>query len=339
MQKIDLYNYEAYLLDFSEGTLTDEVQIELELFLIQHPELKINLNDLPSVFIELDNTNFSNKTILKKTEAHLVSEDQFISYIENQLTYEQRLVLEKSCAINPFLLKELNKYNHTIIKADMTVFFDNKYSLKRESKTIWFSVSITQYAAACVIFFIGLFMLWGKIGNIYSISSLANNKIHITRIPSINTNHSQFISDSLILRKDLSLKIKPNKLKKQSFIINDSIQQRLTSYTSISKKPNNNSIKDSCLINNELNSNQFTCSEQQKHIATSIQVVSEENDEPMLPSSERKKKGIWLKTIQALKNLNNIGVKAVNGEEQTSMENTKYGITLGSINITHKTGL
>ena len=44
MSQINIHNYEAYLLDFSEGNLTDELQMELELFLIQHPELDINLS-------------------------------------------------------------------------------------------------------------------------------------------------------------------------------------------------------------------------------------------------------------------------------------------------------
>ena len=46
MHKINIHNYEAYLLDFSEGNLTGEFQVELELFLIQHPELEINLDEL-----------------------------------------------------------------------------------------------------------------------------------------------------------------------------------------------------------------------------------------------------------------------------------------------------
>ena len=44
MQTITIDNYEAYLLDFSEGNLSDDLQVELELFLIQHPELEIDLS-------------------------------------------------------------------------------------------------------------------------------------------------------------------------------------------------------------------------------------------------------------------------------------------------------
>jgi len=44
MGQINIHNYEAYLLDFSEGNFTNELQVELELFLIQHPEIDINLS-------------------------------------------------------------------------------------------------------------------------------------------------------------------------------------------------------------------------------------------------------------------------------------------------------
>ena len=67
MHKIDIHNYEAYLLDYSEGNLTGELQVELELFLIQHPELEINLDELSLVTIENEATSFSNKISLKKS--------------------------------------------------------------------------------------------------------------------------------------------------------------------------------------------------------------------------------------------------------------------------------
>ena len=163
MGQIDIHNYEAYLLDFSEGNLTDELQMELELFLIQHPELDINLSDLALVSIEIESFSFSNKSNLKKTESDLISEEQFIAYIEHQLPTNEKIELEKSCSINPSLAKELALYQKTIAVADTTIIYQNKNELKRKPKLIWFDFSITQYtAAACVLFLIGLFILWPK---------------------------------------------------------------------------------------------------------------------------------------------------------------------------------
>ena len=106
MNTITKDNYEAYLLDFSEGNLTSELQMELELFLIQHPELEIDLDAIELLEIEKETVSFANKLGLKKTENDLVSEDQFIAYIENQLAPNERLFIEESCKTNASLLKD-----------------------------------------------------------------------------------------------------------------------------------------------------------------------------------------------------------------------------------------
>ena len=158
MHKIDLHNYEAYLLDFSEGNLSDENQMELELFLIQHPELNIDLDELSLVTLENEAATFTQKNSLKKSETDLVSEDQFIAYIEDQLSVNERLLVDKSCSANPLLLKELNLYKSSINKVDETIIFQNKNKLKRKPKVIWFNFSTTQFAAAAsVVFLIGLY--------------------------------------------------------------------------------------------------------------------------------------------------------------------------------------
>ena len=79
MHKIDIHNYEAYLLDYSEGNLTGELQVELELFLIQHPELEINLDELSLVSLENEAASFSNKNSLKKSEADVIGINDYCS--------------------------------------------------------------------------------------------------------------------------------------------------------------------------------------------------------------------------------------------------------------------
>lgn len=95
MGQINIHNYEAYLLDFSEGNLTEELQMELELFLIQHPELDINLSELELVSLNEETFLFENKQHLKKSNHDLVSEAQFVAYIENQLSENEKQQIEK----------------------------------------------------------------------------------------------------------------------------------------------------------------------------------------------------------------------------------------------------
>ena len=72
---------------------------------------------------------------------------------------------------------------------------------------------------------------------------------------------------------------------------------------------------------------------------TIVQVITENDDEVVTTHTDKKKKGIWATASRALKNLNHVGVKSVNGDEEETKDNTAYAITLGGVSITHKAGL
>ncbi|MBK6983265.1 MAG: hypothetical protein IPH32_00230 [Bacteroidetes bacterium] len=348
MHKIDIHNYEAYLLDFSEGNLTGELQVELELFLIQHPELEINLDELSLVTLENEAASFSNKNSLKKSEADLVSETQFIGYIENQLPENERLALEKSCVINPSLAKELALYNYTIAKADETIEFENKQSLKRKPKVIWFNFSATQYAAAaCIVFLIGLFILWPKTSIDSETSTLAdktdavtsqtvsskNNTIEpthntndLTSPKESNTSVALQASAPIVTKKEQALLATNNSSQN-----NNASSIKDTLYPTIKISPSVEPPKNETLI--ALNAAPVA-----KH-KTVVQVITENDDEVVTANPDKKKKGIWAAASRALKNLNHVGVKTVNGDEETSTDNAAYALTLGGVSITHKSGL
>ena len=348
MHKIDIHNYEAYLLDFSEGNLTGELQVELELFLIQHPELEINLDELSLVSLENEAASFSNKNSLKKSEADLVSETQFIGYIENHLPENERLALEKSCAINPSLAKELTLYNHTIAKADETIVFENKQSLKRKPKVIWFNFSATQYAAAaCIVFLIGLFILWPKTSIDSETSTLADKTNAVTSqtvSSKNNTIEPTHNTNDLTSPKESNTSFAPQALAP----IVTKKEKALLATNNPSQKNNTSSIKDTLhpTIKNatiiETPKNEALIALNTTPVAkpkTVVQVITENDDEVVAANPDKKKKGIWAAASRALKNLNHAGVKTVNGDEETSTDNAAYALTLGGVSITHKSGL
>ena len=348
MHKIDIHNYEAYLLDFSEGNLTGELQVELELFLIQHPELEINLDELSLVSLENEAASFSNKNSLKKSEADLVSETQFIGYIENHLPENERLALEKSCAINPSLAKELTLYNHTIAKADETIVFENKQSLKRKPKVIWFNFSATHYAAAaCIVFLIGLFILWPKTSIDSETSTLADKTNAVTSqtvSSKNNTIEPTHNTNDLTSPKESNTSFAPQALAP----IVTKKEKALLATNNPSQKNNTSSIKDTLhpTIKNatiiETPKNEALIALNTSPVAkpkTVVQVITENDDEVVAANPDKKKKGIWAAASRALKNLNHAGVKTVNGDEETSTDNAAYALTLGGVSITHKSGL
>lgn len=346
MPKIDIHNYEAYLLDFSEGNLTGELQVELELFLIQHPELEINLDELSLMTLENEAASFSNKQSLKKSETDLVSETQFIAYIENQLSDKEKLELEKSCVINPLLAKELTLYNNTVAKADAAIVFENKQSLKRKPKVIWFNFSATQYAAAaCIVFLIGLFILWPKTNVNSEISTLANKTDVVTTqtvFSNNNTIEPTTNTNDLISPKESNTPV----ASKASSPIVTKKEQVLLAKNNSSQKNNTSSIKDTLhpTIKNapiiETPKNETLIALNTAPVPkTVVQVITENDDEIVAVNTEKKKKGIWAAASRALKNLNHAGVKTVNGDEENSNDKTAYALTLGGVSITHKSGL
>lgn len=339
MHHINTHNYEAFLLDFSEGNLSEHLQIELELFLIQHPELEIDLNELSLINIENDNAIFLNKNSLKKTESDLVSQTQFIAYIEKQLSENECLELEKSCKNNSNLSKELKLYTSTINIPDSSIFFKNKPSLKRQPKVIWFNFSILQYAAAaCVAFIIGLFALWTKSHVNSESSSLANKTNIILNKNTIYTNdivvsrEHQISNKQQLSQKRSSKQVQLPMAKNKSCEINKDSYIKDSIQDTIHILPNVQLNYDEVLI--AVNTNQKIIPK------TELLVITENDDEIISQNSNKRQKGIWATASKTLKKLNLIGVKNVNGNEANTNKKTEYALTLGGLNITHQsTGL
>jgi hypothetical protein len=347
MHKIDLHNYEAYLLDFSEGNLSDEYQMELELFLIQHPELNIDLAELSLVMMESDDILYSNKNSLKKSESDLVSEIQFIGYIENQLSTNERLNLEKSCAANPTLVKELTLYKNTIVTANTSVVYPNKKELKRKPKVIWFNFSATQFAAAAsVLFLIGLVVFWSKTETI-------NSQLAETLIKDTSTTKKLIVTKTITSQKtipNIPETVKENNIAMTHSSTVTTIHLTLEKNTTIPPNENTSTVfKDSINnlaidnsppknLKNETVAHQNLSTVIKENRQTVVQVITEDDGETTNLSADKKKAGIWATASRALKNLNHVGVKLVNGHEEDNIETTSYALTLGGVSIKHKIG-
>jgi hypothetical protein len=341
VSKINLHNYEAYLLDLLDGNLSDETQVELELFLIQHPELNINLNDLPSLVITNETTVYNYKNNLKRNETNLVSDTQFVNYIENQLSQIERAEIEKSCLANPILQKELNLYKNTIVTPIEKVVFKNKALLKHTPKIIWFNFSATQYVAiaASVTFLVGLIILWPSnnsstftIANYGSTNSLINT-------PTIKEKqNNSAISPALLSKQNSQLANNTKTIKKKHGILNNAVvknNDNLTETFDTTKQqfPLTDMGSNVAVLNN--NTTILTPINKTEHDQTIVQTIIE-NDDQDVSIEKPNRNGIWAKAAKVLNNLNKIGVKNVNGAENSEKSNTAYALTVGGLNITHK---
>jgi hypothetical protein len=345
MSQINIHNYEAYLLDYSEGNLSDELQMELELFLIQHPELDIDLSDLSPVSVEVEQISFTDKQYLKKTSADLVSETQFIAYVEDQLSSDGKLHVEKSCLNDQLLAKELTLYQHTVAVADTNIVYPNKAELKRKAKIIWFDFTATQFAAAAsVLFVIGLFIFWPKSSSNSSEILVATNDSLINKNGSVILPHEAKTIASNQLEKTT---IQNSKKENKAFVsINKAVLNSPNNDNVVqNNKPNNNPVvtnkegleANETISKEALATNTNTTYKVNTKSETIVEILTENEEDVVAEAPAKKKKGLWSMAEKTLRNLNNLGVKAVDGEEDKNKNTTAYALTLGGLNITHKT--
>lgn len=161
MSKIGLHNYEAWFLDYSEGNLTENQMMELEVFLEQHPNLKQELTDFEVVLLQ-DSEDiavgelFKNALVREETTRLTKTDYLMISEVENEISPENKAELSALVKSNPNLLNDLALYHKTRLPVDKAVLFPNKGALVQKERKIiaWWTYASTVAAAAVIAFVI-----------------------------------------------------------------------------------------------------------------------------------------------------------------------------------------
>ena len=325
MEDINIHNYEAFLLDYSEGVLTEEQICNLELFIMLNPNLGIDLNELDLVQISDDVICFQEKTNLKKTDSDLISENQFIGYIEKQLSELDVIHVEKSCVLNSSLAKELNLYKSTCLVADKTILYPAPNSLKRKPKVIWYNFSASKFAAAAsIVLLLGMFFVWSKFNadikhndivaiteKAYSENNLPVNQKQI--ITKVNLKHVSFKGINKKTFDKVVAQTSENELKKDTNAI------QLV-----------NGLQNFDLISNGKKIDLVMPIVEKSKSSAVVNVITE--TETQEDAVNQRKKGVWAIVCRALNKLNKMGIKAVNGNEN---DNTGYALNLGELSVKH----
>ncbi len=155
MSKINLHNYEAFWLDYLENNLSPQDTAEFMLFVSQHPELSIDLED---ELISLDQgTDFALSAEEKETiKERAELESLVILELDQELTSRRRLTELSEKYPNQYA--ELAKAYTKTKLSDGNVQFPDKPDLKRP-------MVIPMYwraaAAAAVVGLIAMFVPWG----------------------------------------------------------------------------------------------------------------------------------------------------------------------------------
>jgi hypothetical protein len=348
--KINIDNYEAFLLDHLEGNISKEDLFELQVFAAQHPHLNIDLNDLELVALGTDEISFENKDSLKKTG---ISDEKFVAYIENELNPEEKQTIDTLCTNDEKLAKDLKLFRNTIIKADVSIVFENKNTLKkRETKVLWLFSREVLAAAASVILIMGLWFIFrnfvpgNETLNSQKIKGIGKNTIALHKNGSAPSFTVEKTNDDIINANNNSVAYSNVKQKVNSPKEDPELMANNTSKENSPKEnfpvTNTVAISNTMAVNNAVTVNKDNSNKQEPVKAavnpnTRPYVILEkayDEDEKQLASNE--KNGFWKKAMKALNGLNKLGVKRVNGTENTQSNNEEYLLSMGNISIENK---
>ncbi|MBL7912148.1 MAG: hypothetical protein JNJ41_13900 [Bacteroidia bacterium] len=142
MGKINLHNYEAFLIDYLDGKLNETAVAELRAFVFANPQLQIDLNDLdlPSFADEVVSIDF--KEDLKKNTS-FIEDEELINYLENNLPEVDRKAVELKLLNNKSLVEKLEAYKKTILQKEEIVLNSKNSLYKTESDLVLNDIALT----------------------------------------------------------------------------------------------------------------------------------------------------------------------------------------------------
>jgi hypothetical protein len=338
--QIDIHNYEAFFLDYKEGNL-DAAQVkELFAFLEEYPQLKAELDNFEPVTLELEES-FMDKSSLRKKE---VSEEVLVAYVENGLDSRERVEVESLAAQNASFARELGLYRSTIVVADETIKFPRKNRLKKGGVVIFLQSNPAYLrVAAALLLLLGLFFLVSKLNTrqvpenntpvLASEGGINNDKVPHEKKENVTPQKENRNLATLDKPgKDITQeKKKNNKAWNLSHHLNDEmpvVTSTLTVNTSTvlaNNSKNGNPEIDSVAIVQVIPENKATYRSYFNYSAEDDEDENAHAKTEVTASAAAGKKTFFQKITNAARKVNAMGVKKVEGEEQSGTSSINIG--------------
>lgn len=159
MERISIFNYEAFYLDFLEGNINEEDTAMLMEFLKKHPELVVDMDELPSLEIEEIAAPVELENQLKQVDVDndsitLQNAESFvIALIEEQLSSEKSQELIKLSEKETKIAELIKSYQVAKLTPDYTIVFGNTAVLKQSRRLV-----LWPYVAAAASLLAFVFM-------------------------------------------------------------------------------------------------------------------------------------------------------------------------------------
>lgn len=156
MEKIDLNNYEAYFLDYMEGSLGDEKKQDLFVFLELYPQLKSEFElDFGAAALFPEAIIFENKAALKIDESNLIITpntlaDLIVASVEKQLSPTHQTQLSTYIAQHEVEALYAS-YKNATLTADLSIVYQEKEQLKQKGGLVIAMPFFKRFAAIAAV--------------------------------------------------------------------------------------------------------------------------------------------------------------------------------------------
>ncbi len=189
MEKINIFNYEIFYLDYLEGNLNEKDTSLLFAFLEQHPELKMEDEDLPVLELNEQIITFSKKdTIKQPLFSDTITENNIeyflIAQAEGLLSAKEQQKVNHFIEKNPIYEKERELLNAVYFTPDEGIIYSHKENLKKKKVfVLWPYISI---AASLLL----AFLIWNS-----SQSTKIETPLHPIAEKQIETQNKEDVED------------------------------------------------------------------------------------------------------------------------------------------------
>lgn len=164
-------NFETYFLDYWENSLDENQRQELAGFLKENPDLQdefLDFRESLSVRLNADEVfEFHNKQALRKPDIISTKnvngqnfEEKIIAYLEGDLSSDEIVEFEEFIAKNLHIIREVNLYKKTFIKAGPEIVYNNKEGLKRNTIPLYVRRFYIYGSVVAAIFLLAMVLFY-----------------------------------------------------------------------------------------------------------------------------------------------------------------------------------
>lgn len=345
------------LLNYLEGNLSSEQLISFEDKLMQDKDLAKDLELYKKTLLKPERDPiFEFKSGLLKTDDDLVLNNSMIAYLENQLSGPEKVKFEKELNSDKALAKEFQALSKTLLVADLSVIYPDKEALKKENRVIaLFSLRAAGSVAAAILLLFGFALVYNYYSSNVKIESGLAIKPNSTNTSSETRSFVTVPNKSNAPLKEIENNSAENKSSAtaQSFsnegskkeqvqshikedILPADIEKETPEIVKVSKEPGQETPvvskeeKIETAFSSDKKSNGDSILNKQNYLLLAEDVT---NEEDLLDEKDARQKGFWKRAVSLAKQANKLGVKSVDGQENSQ---NKYRLSFNSFSVEKK---